>query len=119
EKGFRAVAGLGLGYWLYAILPLDALPTWGWFVIGAAALIVAFLFSQRLVYWHSTWQSSVQDVFATDSDSGASGARADARVALDRGLEGWGMQLDENIVPDDAGYAGNNLAQLAIPSRFN
>lgn len=118
EKGFRAVAGLGLGYWLYAILPIDALPTWGWLVIAAAALVVAIVFSQRLVFWHSTWQSSVQDVFAEEPDAG-SGARADARVALDRGLEGWGMQLDENIVPDDAGYAGHSLAQLAIPSRFN
>ena len=117
EKGFRALAGLGLGYWLYAILPIEELPTWGWFVIGAAALVIAFVFSQRLIYWHSTWQSSVQDVFAEGSESDGN-ARIDARVALDRGLEGWGMQLDENIIPDDAGYAGENLARLAIPSRF-
>lgn len=117
EKSMRALAGLGLGCWLYAILPIEALPGWGWIVIGVAALAVAILFSRRLVYWHSTWQSSVQEVLAEDPD-GATEARATARSALDRGLEGWNMQLDENIVPDDAGYAGNNLAQLAIPSRF-
>ncbi len=117
EKSLRALSGIGLGYWLYAILPIEALPGWGWIVIGVAALVVAVVFSRRLVYWHSTWQSSVQDVLNEDPD-GAVGVRATARTALDRGLEGWDMQLDENIVPDDAGYAGNNLAQLAIPSRF-
>lgn len=117
EKSLRALAGLGLGYWLYAILPIEALPGWGWIVIGTAALVVALIFSHRLVYWHSTWQSSVQDVLNEDPE-GPAGARANARVALDQGLEGWGMRLEEYVIPDDAGYAGHDLARLAIPARF-
>jgi CPA2 family monovalent cation:H+ antiporter-2 len=117
EKGLRALAGLGLGYWLYAILPIESLPVWGWFVIAAAALVVTGVFSHRLVYWHSTWQSSVQEVLSEEAD-GPAGLRATARVALDQGLEGWGMRLEEYVVPDEAHYAGSDLAQLAIPTRF-
>lgn len=116
-NGLRAVAGVALGYWLYALLPIDSLSGWGWIVIGAAALVVVGVFSSRLVYWHSTWQSSVQDVLNEDAD-GPAGARAHARVALDQGLEGWGMRLDDCTVPDDAAYAGDDLARLAIPSSF-
>jgi CPA2 family monovalent cation:H+ antiporter-2 len=117
EKALRAIAMLGLGYWLYAILPIEALPGWGWLVLGTAAVVVTITFSKRLVYWHSTWQSSVQEVLSENAD-GAAGVRATARVALDQGLEGWGMRLEEYIVPDDADYAGCDLAQLAIPARF-
>lgn len=116
-NGLRAVAAVGLGYWLYVLLPVSALPAWGWAVIAAAALTVATVCSNRLIYWHSTWQSSVQDVFATDHEA-AHSARANARNALDQGLESWNMQLEDYIVPDDAAYAGCDLAQLAIPSRF-
>ncbi|CAM2940836.1 cation:proton antiporter [Rariglobus hedericola] len=116
-NGLRAISAVLLGYWLYAILPINALPGWGWVVIGAAALVVVAIFSSRLVYWHSTWQSSVQDVLREDPDR-PSGVRTEARNALDQGLEGWDMRLDDYTVPDDAAYAGNDLAQLAIPSRF-
>ena len=116
-NGLRALSAVLLGWWLYAILPIGALPAWGWLVIVAAGLGVIAVFSRRLVYWHSTWQSSVKDVLNTDSD-GPAGARANARTALDQGLEGWGLRLDEYTVPDDAAYAGHDLARLAIPSRF-
>ncbi|MET0263362.1 MAG: cation:proton antiporter, partial [Rariglobus sp.] len=117
EQGFRAIAALGLGYWLYALLPANTLPGWGWLIIATAALVVAIVFSRRLVYWHSSWQNSVHAVLADDHEAPAQ-ARVDARIALDQGLESWGMQLQEHVVPDNAAYAGQNLAQLAIPSRF-
>ena len=117
EKSLRGLAFLGLGYWIYALLPIDALPAWGWIVIAAAALVVAIVFSRRLIYWHSSWQSSVQDVLNEDPE-GAAGARAHARSALGQGLESWGLRLEDIHAPDDAAYAGQDLAQLAIPSRF-
>jgi CPA2 family monovalent cation:H+ antiporter-2 len=33
-------------------------------------------------------------------------------------LEEWDLHLEENEIPDNASYAGCDLAQLAIPSRF-
>jgi CPA2 family monovalent cation:H+ antiporter-2 len=117
HNGIRALAAVALGYWLYAILPVGALPGWAWLVIAAAALAVVGFCSNRLIYWHSSWQSSVQDVFTPDGTQ-ASAARADARVALDHGLESWHLQLEDCVVPDDAGYAGSDLARLAIPGRF-
>lgn len=116
DKGFRAVCALILGYWLYWILPLESLPGWGWLVIVAAALVLAGVCSNRLIYWHSSWQSSLHDVFL--AEPGEADRRANARVALDQGLEGWGLRLEDCVVPDNASYAGKNLATLAIPSRF-
>ena len=117
EQTLRALAGICLGYWLHVILPIEALPGWGWLIISVAALAVAVAFSKRLIYWHSTWQSSVQEVLNEEAE-GPSEARATARIALDQGLEGWGMRLEEYVVSDDASYAGCDLAQLAIPARF-
>jgi monovalent cation:H+ antiporter-2, CPA2 family len=116
-NGLRAFAAIALGYWLYAILPVAQLPFWGWLVIGGCAIVVTAVCSNRLIYLHSTWQSSVQDVFANDANAPVE-LRANARVALDRGLESWNLRLDDSVVPDDAAYAGCDLAQLAIPSRF-
>jgi CPA2 family monovalent cation:H+ antiporter-2 len=117
HTGLRAFAAVALGYWLYLILPVDSLPAWGWLVIAAAALAVASICSNRLIYWHSTWQSSVQDVLAADPDA-TDTPRANARHALDQGLESWGVKLEDFVVPDDAAYAGCDLAQMAIPTRF-
>lgn len=116
-NGLRALSAIGLGYWLYLILPVADLPGWGWLVIAAAAIAVTTFFSNRLIYLHSTWQSSVQDVLAADPDA-PDNPRTNARHALDQGLESWSMRLEDYIVPDDAAYAGRDLAHLAIPSRF-
>ena len=115
ERGFRAVAAVVLGYWLYLILPVESLPVWGWGVVAAAALAVVWVCSNRLIYWHSTWQSSVQDVFANETSEEG---RRQTRAALDQGLESWGLHLADFVVPDNAAYAGHDLARLAIPSRF-
>lgn len=116
-SGLRALSAVGLGYWLYLILPVADLPTWGWLVIAASAVAVTTFFSNRLIYLHSTWQSSVQEVLAADPDA-ADNPRSNARQALGQGLESWSMRLEDCIVPDDAAYAGQDLAHLAIPSRF-
>jgi monovalent cation:H+ antiporter-2, CPA2 family len=116
EQAIRTIAAFLLGYWLYLILPVNALPIWGWAVIAAMALVVVRIYSKRLIYWHSSWQASVQDVFNRESD-GADPA-APARHALHLGLESWGMRLDDFYVPDNTLYAGQNLGQLNLPEKF-
>ena len=115
ERGFRAVAAVILGAWLYLVLPIASLPGWGWLIIAAAATAVLWSFSNRLIYWYSTMESSVQNVFTPNTPAGA---RESARIALDHGLESWGLRLEDCTVPDAAACAGQNLAQLAIPARF-
>ncbi|AHF89938.1 sodium/hydrogen exchanger [Opitutaceae bacterium TAV5] len=117
EHGFKGAAGLGMLYWLYAILPVAALPGWGWAVIACVAVVLAVVFSNRLIYWHSSWEHSVQEVLAEDSRRPEE-VRADARVALDESLGAWKLRLEECVVPDAASYAGHTLAQLSIPARF-
>jgi len=97
--------------------PILFASVFGLSLIAAAALAVTTVCSNRLIYWHSTWQSSVQDVLAADPDA-PENPRATARHALDQGLESWGVKLEDFVVPDDAAYAGCDLAQMAIPSRF-
>lgn len=113
-----AISIIGLGYWLYAIVPTDQLGVWGWGVIALAATIVVAIFSRRLIYWHSHWQSSLRDVLAEDvRDIGLAAARV-ARGRRQQDLDRWDLHLREVVVPDAATYGGQTLAQLSIPSRF-
>ncbi|MBW7894231.1 MAG: cation:proton antiporter [Opitutaceae bacterium] len=112
----HAVGAVFLGYWLYLLLPIGSLPVWGWVIIAAGAVAVVVFFSHRLVYWHSDWQSSVQDVFT--SGVRPEEARESARVMMHEGLEAWGLRLEDCVVPDDAPYADHDLGQLNLPARF-
>ncbi len=113
----KAAAAIGVAYWLYAILPLKTLPGWGWAIMGAAAAAVMIVFSNKLIFWHSEWESSVQQVLAEDSRAPAQ-VREEARVELGRSLEEWDMCLGNCVVPRGAGYTGRTLAELAIPAKF-
>ncbi|MDR1010036.1 MAG: cation:proton antiporter [Opitutaceae bacterium] len=113
----KAAAAVGMAYWVYAILPLKTLPGWGWALIGAGAVAVMVVFSNKLISWNSSWESSVQEVLAEDSRAPEQ-VREEARVALDRSLEEWDVCLGECTAPRGAEYAGKTLAELAIPTHF-
>jgi len=113
----RAAAAVGLAYWLYALLPIRTLPGWGWAAACLVAVVVLVVFSNKLIYWHSTLEQTVQEVLAEDSRAPAE-VRAEARVALDRGLDEWDVCLEEATVPWGARYTGQTLAEMAIPARF-
>lgn len=115
ERSVKAFALLLIGYWLYAIVPHDALPRWGWLVVAAIAVVFVGVFSRRLVYWHSEWQSSMREVLA-DNRGNIDENRALARASLGESLSEWNLSLAEVPVPDTAAYAGQTLAELSIPA---
>lgn len=107
-----------IGIWLYALVPFDQLGGWGWAIVGVAAAIVVGVFSHKLVYWHSQWQSSVRDVLAEDAAAVAANRAETARGKRAQDLEQWELRLRDVVVPDAAEYGGQTLAQLAIPARY-
>jgi len=109
---------VALGVWLYTLVPFDQLGLWGWLVIGTAATVVVAVFSNKLIYWHSQWQSSVRDVLAEDPQAVTEAAASAARGKRLHDLGQWNLRLSDAIIPDGASYSGNTLAQLSIPSRF-
>jgi CPA2 family monovalent cation:H+ antiporter-2 len=117
ERGIRAVFALALGYWLYLVVPQDAFSRWGWIIIALGAVAVVAVFSRRLIYWHSEWQTSVREVLA-DTRGDVGEVRAHARAALGESLTEWDLSLGDCTVPDGAAYVGQTLAELSIPSRF-
>ncbi len=117
----NALTGLmtiGLGVWLYAIVPFDELGLWGWGIIAVAATIVVAIFSRKLIYWHSEWQSSVREVLAEDPRGPGFAAADAARGKRQEDLQQWSVHLSECVVPDKAAYGGRTLADLSIPARF-
>src|SRR5690606_18473103 len=84
--GLTAVA---LGIWLYALLPFDQLGFWGWAAIAAAAAVVVAIFSRKLIYWHSEWQTSMREVLAEDPRGRGAAAADAARGKRQEDLEQW------------------------------
>ncbi|MDP2137137.1 MAG: cation:proton antiporter, partial [Candidatus Didemnitutus sp.] len=112
----KAAGALVLGVWLFAFLPRDALPFWGWVVLALLSAMVIAVFSRRLIYLHSSLQSSMSEVLATGGKP-SEVTRERARADMGAGLEAWDLILDEYLVPDGATCAGQPLSQLAIPTR--
>lgn len=117
NNSIKTAGAFLLGLWLVAILPLDALPMWGWVLIVSAAALVVAVFSRRLIYLHSSLQSSMSEVLSEKGQLPEI-ARERARANMGAGLEAWDLVLDECVVPDAATCAGQPLSLLAIPSRF-
>lgn len=117
ERGLTAFMLLGLGYWIYVVVPHGALTRWGWVVIAAGAAIILAVFSSRLIYWYSEWQTTVRDVLA-DTRADVAEYRAMARASLGESLGEWNLGLGDCTLPDHATYAGQSLASLGIPARF-
>jgi monovalent cation:H+ antiporter-2, CPA2 family len=117
ENGVRATAALVLAYWLYLVLPITAMSDWGWIALAAAAAVLATFFSNRLIYWHSQWHSSVREVLATPS-GGRAEERSNNRAQLSRNLGEWDIHLAECTLPEGAAHAGKTLGELAIPRTF-
>jgi CPA2 family monovalent cation:H+ antiporter-2 len=109
---------VGMGIWVYALVPFNQLGIWGWVVIGVTATIVVAVFSHKLIYWHSQWQSSLRDVLAEDPRAATEAVAVAARGKRLQDLEQWQLRLSDVIVPDAAGYGGQTLAQLSIPANF-
>lgn len=116
ETSLKTAAAIALGSFLYALFPVE-LSGIGWAVLGAAAVIVITIFSRKLIYWHSTWQHSLNEVLAGHGHAAGPEGGAD-RDALAHRLETWDMQLHECTVPVGATYAGQSLAELQLPVRF-
>ncbi len=118
QGGIKGIAAVLLGYWIYGILPTAQLGAWGWAIIGVAAAVVVSVFSSRLIYWHSHWQSSVREVLTEDPRAVSLALAEAARGRRENDLQAWNLHLNDCVVPDTAAYAGETLAQLSIPSRF-
>jgi CPA2 family monovalent cation:H+ antiporter-2 len=75
--------------------------------------VVLGIFSRRLIFWHSRWQNSLREVFDE-------GHPADS-IRRRRWLEssgGWGISLQEFVVPERAACAGRSVAELGVRSRY-
>lgn len=118
RKALTGIVTVTLGIWFYAFVPVNELGGWGWILIGAAATVVVAGFSNKLIYWHSQWQTSVRDVLAEDPRAVSEAAADVARGKRLQDLEQWNLRLRDAVVPDAASYGGQTLAHLSIPSRF-
>lgn len=117
ERTLKAAVLLGLISWLFLLLPRAPFSTWGWLIIAIGAAVVVTLFSRSLIFWHSQWRASVQDVLA-DRRADLGEMRAQARASLQENLDTWNVALSDATLPAGSTHAGKTLAELSIPSRF-
>lgn len=117
EATLKTAAAIALGAIIYALFPVR-LSAIGWAMLALAAAAVMTIFSRKLIYWHSTWQNSLNEVLAGHDASDGEAQGGAERDDLAHGLETWDLQLRACTVPPGASYAGKTLAELEIPSRF-
>jgi len=82
----KLAASIALAAFVYSLFPV-ALSPLGWAIIGLAALVVIAVFSRKLIYWHSTWQYSVNEVLGAipaGAPDPAAGDRIDQTCTADR-----------------------------------
>lgn len=113
EMGVRAVATLAMVYWLAALLPLSSLPNWTWLLIAGGLILVAALFSRRLIYLHSEWQHSLASAL-----EGEDPAQRPNTQRLLKDQRQWPLQVQECVLPAQAACAGRSLADLQVRTRF-
>ena len=116
ETSLKITAAIALGSFLYALFPVK-LSAIGWGILAVATFAVIAMFSRKLIYWHSTWQHSVNEVLAGHGYAAGPEGGADLE-ALAHHLDTWEMQLRECTVPAGATYVGQSLAELQTPARF-
>lgn len=106
ENGLRVAGGGGLFLWLAAVSPYHP-RQWGLVVaiLLVVAVVVALLW-RRLVYWHSVLEVRLQESLAGDGTELAA-----------RAPEGWDIQVDEVVLPENSGAAGRSLAELDFRRR--
>lgn len=113
ENGFKVFSALAIAYWLSRLLPVEYLSRWAWLVVAAVLAVVLVIFSRRLIFWHSKWQNSLREVFAENPAADVTRQR--------RWLEssgGWGISVQEFVVPEHAACAGRSIAELGVRSRY-
>jgi monovalent cation:H+ antiporter-2, CPA2 family len=113
ENAFKVVSAVAVALWLWRVLPLDAMSRWAWVVIGCVLAGIIAVFSRRLIYWHSQWQSSLNEVFA--------GGPADASRVKAQWMQSsldWGIRVQELVLPEYCTCSGATIAQLGVRSRF-
>lgn len=113
DNGFKMLSALGLAYWLSLILPVEYLSRWAWLAVAVVLAVVLVIFSRRLIFWHSKWQNSLREVFAENPPEDGMRRR--------RWLEssgGWGIRVQEFIVPEHAACAGRSITELGVRSRY-
>lgn len=113
ENGFKAFSALGLAYWLSRVLPVTQLSRWAWLAVAGVLTVVLVIFSRRLIFWHSRWQNSLQEVFAENHPE--DGLRQ--RPWLESS-GGWGISVQEFLLPEHAACAGRSIAELGVRSRY-
>jgi CPA2 family monovalent cation:H+ antiporter-2 len=118
QSAIKAIAALILGYWLYLIVPAEQFGWWGWLAIAVIAVMIVAIFSNRLVYWHSQWQSSVREVLEEGPTDIKAASTDSALAQRERDLKDWKVRLGDCIIPDGSSCGGQTLAELSIPDRF-
>ena len=110
---FKIFSALGIAYWIYQIIPTESLPWWAWLAIVAGLGGFLAIFSSRLIFWHSQWQSSLQETL-TDNPPPESLRQ---RQGLERSGD-WGINVQEFTLPEQAACAGHSIAELGVRSCY-
>ena len=110
---FKIFSAIGIAYWISHVIPVDSLSRWAWLAIAVGLGGFLATFSRRLIFWHSQWQNSLQEVLADNLTPESS-----RQLQWLERSDDWGINVQEFTIPERASCAGRSIAELGVRSRY-
>lgn len=108
----RAASGFFLLLWFWNFLPIGELRGWFLGILLFALIVMGALGWKRMIYWHSRLEITFED-----SLSGRTKTKRYTLPPWAVNNKGWGLSLEECVIPDQAVLAGKNIQESGIRAR--
>lgn len=108
----RAAGGFFLLMWFWNFLPIGELRGWFLVVLLVVLLALGILGWKRMIYWHSHLEVAFEN-----SLTGQSKAKRYTLPPWAIKNKGWGLSLEECVVPDQGVWAGKSIQEIGLRAR--
>ncbi|PTX97777.1 cation:proton antiporter [Opitutus sp. ER46] len=113
ETAWKAAAAIGMGLWLFSIVPVGVTTRWLLLFSGVLALVAVLVLRRKLIYWHSEMEVEILNAIDTDPRRMSTVATPWLQPHGD-----WNLQMLECTLPDLADCQGRSIAELDLRAQY-
>jgi CPA2 family monovalent cation:H+ antiporter-2 len=113
QLALKSVASITMAAWLMLLLPFGWSVLWALFIVVAFLALLAAIFWRRLIKVHSKLEVELRESFHRAATPGS----ATYSPSLFQRQQDWNLQLDEVSLPSHSEHAGRTIKDLALRKR--